>query len=93
LIYDGRFAISIARPNGLSLSSNASDIKENNKNPDAFAQAVQDAIDAGTAQWALGDYIPTLGSVRSEIVLLRRYPVRSAPQIGIDLTDWPDDTR
>jgi len=75
------------------VSINASDIKANNKNPDTFAWAVQDAINTGTASWALGDYIPTLGSVRSEIVLLRRYPVRSAPQIGIDLSDWPDDTR
>jgi len=74
------------------MSINASDIKQNNRNPDLFARAVSAAINSGTAQWSLSEHIPTLGSVRSEVVLLRRYPVKSAPEVGIDLTDWPDDT-
>jgi 1-phosphatidylinositol phosphodiesterase len=75
------------------MSINASDIKQNNLNPDLFARAVYAAIDSGSARWSLGEHIPTLGSVRSEVVLLRRYPVKSAPEVGIDLSDWPDNTR
>lgn len=75
------------------MSINASNIGKNIKNPDPFAQAVYNATNAGTGPWAVGEQIPTLGAVRGKILLLRRYPVKSAPAIGIDVSDWPDDTR
>src|SRR5262249_38795316 len=75
------------------MSINASSIKDNEKNPTPFARAVYDAILTGKTFWALGEQIPKLGDVREKIVLLRRYPAGSAPEIGIDVSDWPDDTR
>jgi 1-phosphatidylinositol phosphodiesterase len=72
---------------------NASDIRKNNKNPSLFARAVYNATNAGTGPWAVGAKVPTLREVRGKIVLLRRYPSGSTPDIGIDVTDWPDDTR
>ena len=68
---------------------NASDPKSNNKNPDAFARAVGNAMNGGL--WALGTRVPTLGSVRGKIQLLRRYPAGSTAPVGINLTDWPDN--
>ena len=69
---------------------NASDPKTNRKNPDAFASAVSNAMNGGL--WSLGTGVPTLGSVRGKIQLLRRYPAGSTTPVGIDLTDWPDNT-
>ena len=69
---------------------NASDPKDNNKNPDAFARAVRNAMNGGL--WALGTRVPTLGNVRGKIQLLRRYPAGSTAPVGINLTDWPENT-
>ena len=72
---------------------NASDPGTNNKNPDAFARAVSNAMNGAGGVWSLGNKIPTLGDVRGTIQLLRRYPAGSTTPLGIDVTDWPDDTR
>ena len=71
---------------------NASDPKSNNKNPDAFARAVSNAMNGAAGLWSLGNKIPSLGDVRGTIQLLRRYPAGSTSPVGIDVTDWPDDT-
>jgi len=81
------------RKETILMSINASEPKENAKTPTPFARAVYNAILTGKTFWALGEQIPKLGDVREKIVLLRRYPAGSAPEIGIDVSDWPDDTR
>ena len=70
---------------------NASDPKSNNKNPDAFARAVRNAMNGAAGLWSLGNQVPALGDVRGTIQLLRRYPAGSTTPVGIDLTDWPDN--
>jgi 1-phosphatidylinositol phosphodiesterase len=43
------------------------------------------------AGWYLADSVPTLGEVRGKLVLLRRFD-SIAPPLGIDGSQWQDDT-
>ena len=72
---------------------NASDPGDNNKDPDPFARAVGNAMNGAGSLFSLGKQIPTLGDVRGTIQLLRRYPAGRTTPVGIDLTDWPENTR
>src|SRR5439155_23215825 len=63
--------------------------------PSNNTRTFEQTFDAYTAKnpthWYLGDAVPTLGSVRGKIVLLRRFSAASTPK-GIDATNWADNT-
>ncbi len=63
-------------------------------NPTGNTRSFEDTFDWYTAglenYWYFGDRIPTLGSVRGKIVLLRRFSAARTPK-GIDASNWPDN--
>lgn len=54
-----------------------------------FAQTFDAYVAQNPGIWYLGSSIPTLGSVRGKIVLLRRF---SGSSEGIDASNWADNT-
>lgn len=48
-------------------------------------------IDQAPDRWVLAPTVPNLGDVRGHIVLLRRFSATAVP-LGIDATQWPDNT-
>ncbi|MDQ0110161.1 1-phosphatidylinositol phosphodiesterase [Chitinophaga terrae (ex Kim and Jung 2007)] len=60
-------------------------------NTRSFEQTFDSYTQANPSKWVLGATIPTLGSVRGKIVLLRRFGASNTPK-GIDATNWADNT-
>lgn len=62
-----------------------------------FAQVLMNHyITPNASKWYMGDTIPTLGSARGKIVLLRRYkvPLTASSELqGLDATLWPDSAQ
>lgn len=62
---------------------------------DHFAEIIYKTATGDNQHWFYGDTIPKLGEVRGKIVLFRRYnkenPSFNVPDIGINLTDWPEN--
>ena len=56
------------------------------QNSHSFTQTLQHYIDQAEAIWYLKESIPSLGTVRGKIVLLRRFA--SQKPFGIPATDW-----
>lgn len=56
-----------------------------------FEQTFDAYTQKNPSGWYLGATVPTLGSVRGKIVLLRRFGVSTTPK-GIDATSWADNT-
>ena len=54
-------------------------------------QVINNYIQRNPNLWYTNNSIPTLGQVRGKIVLLRRYSANTYP-LGIDLSNWPDNT-
>lgn len=58
-------------------------------------RSFEDTFGAYVAQqperWVLAPTLPVLGDVRGKLVLLRRFPATHTP-LGIDATQWPDNT-
>lgn len=61
------------------------------KNTRGFTATFEALIAPHQAGWWLGNQVPRLREVRGKVVLFRRF--RSERKIGIDATDWPDNTR
>jgi 1-phosphatidylinositol phosphodiesterase len=59
-------------------------------NTRSFEQTFDAYVQQNPAKWDLGNNIPTLGSIRGKIRLLRRFS-GSSPK-GIDATAWADNT-
>ncbi|MFP7658444.1 phosphatidylinositol-specific phospholipase C [Chryseobacterium proteolyticum] len=55
-----------------------------------FEKTFDSYIEKNPSRWDLGTHIPTLGSVRGKIKLLRRFSAETAK--GIDATSWADNT-
>lgn len=56
-----------------------------------FEQTFDSYTQKNPSGWYLGATIPTLGSVRGKIVLLRRFSAATTPK-GLDATNWADNT-
>ncbi|SDH16151.1 1-phosphatidylinositol phosphodiesterase [Pedobacter terrae] len=59
-------------------------------NSRSFEQTFDSYVQQNPAKWDLGNNIPTLGSIRGKIRLLRRFSGSSSK--GIDATAWADNT-
>ena len=59
-------------------------------NTRTFEQTFDTYVQQNPAKWDLGNNIPTLGSIRGKIRLLRRFSAASPK--GIDATAWADNT-
>jgi 1-phosphatidylinositol phosphodiesterase len=60
-------------------------------NTRTFEQTFNSYTQKNPSKWYLGASVPTLGSVRGKIVLLRRFGAATTPK-GIDATNWADNT-
>ena len=58
---------------------------------EAFEDLFRAELDAHSEFWALGSTIPTLGEVRGQIQLMRRFSIASGP-LGIDVRRWADNS-
>ncbi len=67
--------------------------QENPPGPSSLAldRVINNYVQSNPGMWYTKNSIPTLGEVRGKIVLLRRYGAATYP-LGIDLSNWPDDT-
>ena len=57
----------------------------------SFEATFDGYVAQNAARWYTGDSVPTLGDVRGDIVLLRRFDATATP-LGIDGSAWADDT-
>ena len=57
----------------------------------SFEATLGSYITENPGLWALDDGIPSLDQVRGKIVLLRRFRA-TAPPLGIDASNWPDNS-
>ncbi len=62
--------------------------EENSQSGDAFHTLFDSYVAENPGVFYLGSAVPTLGTVRGKIVLLRRFNGTG----GIDASDWPDNT-
>lgn len=60
-------------------------------NTRSFEQTFDSYTQLNPSKWYLSATVPTLGSVRGKIVLLRRFGASTTPK-GIDATNWADNT-
>jgi 1-phosphatidylinositol phosphodiesterase len=60
-------------------------------NTRSFEQTFDSYTQKNPSRWYLGASIPSLGSVRGKIVLLRRFGATTTPK-GIAATNWADNT-
>lgn len=59
-------------------------------NTRSFEQTFDSYVSQNPTKWDLGDGVPTLGSLRGKIKLLRRFGAGTTK--GIDATNWADNT-
>ena len=60
-------------------------------NTRSFEATFDSYVQTDPGKWVLADAMPTLGSARGKIVLLRRFGVVNTPK-GINATAWADNT-
>jgi 1-phosphatidylinositol phosphodiesterase len=64
---------------------------DNNDSTNTFETDFDTYLAEQPSRWYTGDSVPTLGAVRGDIVLLRRFDATMMP-LGIDGSQWADNT-
>jgi 1-phosphatidylinositol phosphodiesterase len=89
-VLDTTFAFLDAHPTETIVMSVKQEADDNGATQ-SFEATFDDYVTKQASRWYTEDAVPTLGEVRGEIVLLRRFGAEQTP-LGIDGSAWADNT-